>query len=418
MITRIEALNFRSLQFVSQPLEPLQILVGPNASGKSTFLDTISFLGTLVSKGVDEAFWERSQNPADILWQRSPNVLELAIEAAIPPQLIPKLRNGSYSLVRYEINITVDNATFEPNIAFEKAFLKKAALIQKQERLSFPDPPPPRSLNGLKASGSQTTILNKSPKGNDKFYSEVYSKPGKGWVPTFKLGPKKSALGNMPADDEKFPVASHLRNLLVTGIQKIMLNSLLLRQASSPALASGFRPDGSNLPWVVDMLRKKHFNQFKSWLRHLRSALPNIEDITVTVRDDDRHAYLNVHYAGGLKAPSWVISDGTLRMMALTIIPYLPNFNGVVLVEEPENGIHPTAVQTIFESLSSVYEGQVLIASHSPVLLSIATPSQLLCFAKNEAGATDIVRGDQHPALQDWKNEVSLGSMFASGILS
>lgn len=124
-----------------------------------------------------------------------------------------------------------------------------------------------------------------------------------------------------------------------------------------------------------------------------------------------------IRYASGLEAPSWVVSDGTLRLLALTSLAYLPDSRGVYLVEEPENGIHPKGVEAVYQSLGSVYDGQVLVASHSPILLGLARPDQLLCFAKDSRGATDIVRGDEHPALRDWRGEVSLGAFFACGIL-
>ena len=64
-------------------------------------------------------------------------------------------------------------------------------------------------------------------------------------------------------------------------------------------------------------------------------------------------------------------------------------------------------------------ERQVLIATHSPVALNMLEPGQVLCFAKDKTGATDIVAGDRHPALQHWKQgQPDLGVMFASGILS
>jgi predicted ATPase len=124
-----------------------------------------------------------------------------------------------------------------------------------------------------------------------------------------------------------------------------------------------------------------------------------------------------VQYSDGLEAPSWVVSDGTLQLIALTVATYDPGFSGIYLIEEPENGIHPTNIQDIYDSLSSVYDGQVLVASHSPVFLSIAQKKELLCFAKDKAGATQIVPGDDLPALEDWRGEVDLGSLFATGIL-
>ena len=71
----------------------------------------------------------------------------------------------------------------------------------------------------------------------------------------------------------------------------------------------------------------------------------------------------------------------------------------------------------MFQSLSSVYDAQILVASHSPIILSQAAPSAVLCFAKEDTGATDIISGDQHPRLKEWHGETTLGSLLAAGVL-
>ncbi|EQD47153.1 hypothetical protein B2A_08552, partial [mine drainage metagenome] len=62
MIRLVEALNFRCLRYVRQPLNPFHILVGPNASGKTTFLDVAGFLGDLLRNGLDWAIGDRSSS--------------------------------------------------------------------------------------------------------------------------------------------------------------------------------------------------------------------------------------------------------------------------------------------------------------------------------------------------------------------
>jgi predicted ATPase len=104
-------------------------------------------------------------------------------------------------------------------------------------------------------------------------------------------------------------------------------------------------------------------------------------------------------------------------LLALTLLAYTSDLSGIYLIEEPENGIHPRAVETVYQSLSSVYGVQVLMATHSPVILSMAKPSEILCFARDEHGATDIVAGDEHPKLREWHGKLDLGTLFASGIL-
>jgi predicted ATPase len=112
-----------------------------------------------------------------------------------------------------------------------------------------------------------------------------------------------------------------------------------------------------------------------------------------------------------------MVSDGTLRLFALTLPAYLPDFQGIYLIEEPENGIHPKAIETVLQSLSSVYAAQILLASHSPVILGCAPTESLLCFAKDDQGATDVVSGPNHPRLREWRGQTDLGTLFAAGVL-
>jgi hypothetical protein len=346
-----------------------------------------------------------------------PASFELALEAGIPVALRQKLPQDEHDMIRYEIALGMDPSTQEVGIFAEKALLKVGKQLPDGQRKLFPmDIDAPETILTPARSGGRT-VINKVPGGNDNFYSELYEASGKGWAPAFKLGPRKSALGNLPEDESKFPVSTWLKRLLTEGVQQFVLNSLLIRKASPPGQVRGFKPDGSNLPWVVERLERDHPRRFTEWIAHLRTALPDLETIRTVERPDDKHRYLILRYQGGLDIPSWIASDGTLRLLALTLPAYLPDFKGIYLIEEPENGIHPSAVESVFQSLSSVYDAQILLASHSPVILSLAKAEKVLCFGKTADGATDIVAGDQHPALRDWKGEVNLSELFAAGVL-
>lgn len=417
MIRLIEALNFRCLHYVRQPLGPFHVLVGPNASGKTTFLDVVAFLGRLVTDGLDAAVDDRTENFQDLVFGRRGGSFELAIEAAIPEERRSGLKKP-FDAIRYEVKIGVDDKTQEVGILGEKAWLKLAEQEVRSPKTLFPQGPvvPPTVLTGRARRGWQP-VLTKAHSGNDNFYVEVRDAGGgKGWFPSIKLGPRKSALGNLPEDEFKFPVSTWLKGLLAGGVQSIVLNSLWIRKASPPGKARRFRPDGSNLPWVVYELSKSE-DRLKAWIAHLQTALPDIEGIRTVERPEDKHRYLVIRYRGGLEVPSWMASDGTLRLLALTIPAYLPNFPGVYLIEEPENGIHPSAVEAAYQSLSSVYDAQILLATHSPVILSLADADKVLCFKKTDNGETDIVLGSEHPALKDWKGETNLGVLFAAGVL-
>lgn len=421
MITLIEALNYRCLRYVRQPLKEFQVLVGPNASGKTTFLDVIALLGDLVSEGLNAAIERRgTRNFEDLLWMREGSRLELAIEARIPEGRRKILLKPDYDTIRYEVALGVDARSKEVHILAETGIIKKQKEDKQAQKRLFPEmPEAPASILTKKQLkiGDGKKIFNKALGGNDNYYRETYKAAGKGWMPSVKLGPRKSTLGNLPEDETNFPVSTWFKELLASGVQRIMLNSLLIRQASPPGQVRGFKADGSNLPWFVAALQESALESFNAWIQHVRTALPDLKTIRTVEREDDRHRYLKLVYEGGLEVPSWMASDGTLRLLALTLLAYLPEFGGIYLIEEPENGIHPRALETVIQSLSSVYNAQILMATHSPVILSMVEASQVLCFAKTSNGATDIVEGNRHPKLKDWRGDPNLSVLFAGGVL-
>lgn len=418
MITRIDALNFRCLRDVSVPLARFHVLVGPNASGKTTFLDVIGFMKDLVTDDIGDAISKRTSNPEELLFGRKGDRFELAVEVLIPKYLRLKTAKPDLDTARYEIGVGFDETKRQMEVKSERFLLKKTTSAGAIEREMFPAVVPARTTIMTRQGIKDTkVVIKKSPGGNDNFYSEVYRESGKGWAPSFKLGPQKSALRNLPADEKALPIATWFRQFITAGVQPFILNSMVLRKPSPPTRAKGFLPDGSNLPWVVARFRNENQDAFKDWIAHLRTALPDLTDIETVERPEDKHCYLVFKYANELRVPSWLVSDGSLRLTALTLPAYLGNIEGVYLIEEPENGIHPNAVSTIFDSLSSVYAAQVLLATHSTVVLNAAQPSDVLCFAKNPDGSTDIVSGNEHPRLKGWKGSVSLGTLLASGVL-
>lgn len=418
MITLVEALNYRCLRYVHRPLKPFHVLVGPNASGKTTFLDVIGFLSDLVSEGLDFALSERSSDPQGLLFQRQGDRFELAVEAQIPVEQRELTSKPEMDTVRYEIAIGFGESMRWFEFKAEQLVLKRSKELELPKRSSFPEVPitPDSLLTNIRRRDNKV-IITKSLSGNDNFYSEAYGRLGRGWGPSFRLGPQKSAFGSMMPDGNLFPVAAWFQEYLIAGVKKVTLSNRSAKFPSPPTRFVEFQSNGSNLPWLVARLREENSDIFRYWIDHLRTALPDLVDISTIERPEDRHCYMIYEYATGLKVPSWLVSDGALRLTALTLPAYLPNLRGTYLIEEPENGIHPSAISTACDSLRSMYDAQVLMATHSPVVLNEANMSDVLCFAKDESGATDIVPGSEHPALRQWRGGVDPGTLLASGVL-
>jgi predicted ATPase len=421
MFSRIQARGYRSLKSIDQRVGRMQALVGPNASGKTTFLDVIGFMSELVRNRGDvrETVLARSGSFDKLVWQGAADrtTFELAVESPIPKDVQSRMSEDKqqFTHLRYEIEVGLNAQANEIGLNHESLWLTTApADTPEPQRDLFPDvPSKPQTLLTPQGAGRRVAI-KKTPGGNDNYYPDGEES----YKPSFKLGRSKAALAHIPAVDKSFPAGIWFRDLLEKGVQNVVLNSQMIRQPSPPGLGIKFQSDGSNLPWVIAELRRDP-SRYERWIAHVRTALEDIRDIDVVERDEDRHRYIVVKYVTGAEVPSWLVSDGTLRLLALTIPAYLSDLDGVFLVEEPENGIHPRAIETVIQSLSSIYNGQVLIATHSPVALNMLEAREVLCFAKDPSGATDVVAGSAHPGLKEWKRgQPDLGVLFAAGILS
>ena len=427
-LVRIEVLGYRSLRYVARSLSGFHVLVGPNASGKSTFLDVPAFLGDFVRAGITAAIEgdarlgipHRAADAKQLTWMRDKSTFEMAVEAAIPSERRGRLKNGHIDVCRYEIAVDVSGPL---RVVSENLWLRpreSSSKVQSKDALQqtlFPDPPaPPPSIvqrpKKRAPAGWKKVVGRGDEPERVMFFSET-----SGWNNPYRVAGDRAALASLAEDEERFPVATWFRKFITEGVQRVMLSSEAMRLPSPPGRAKGYLPDGSNLPWVVHALERDHPGKLEEWIRHLREALPDVKRIETREREEDRHRYLVLHLANGLAIPSWLVSDGTLRLLALTLLAYIPGLSGVYLIEEPENGIHPRAVETAYQSLSSVYGAQLLLATHSPVILSLAEPEKLLCFARDDSGATDIVSGDEHPKLKQWLGALDLGTLFASGVL-
>lgn len=418
MITLIEALNYRCLRDVQVRLRPFQVLVGPNASGKSTLMDVVEFLGDVVGNGLDEALHKRApEDPRELLSQRQGDRMELGLEAEIPEDLRSKTIRPDLDSIRYEIVIGLDESGYRFEFKAERLVLKKRSTVDRSQDETFPRSMPPRgSLLSDTRKKDNELIIDKVPGGNDNFYSECLPRVTRR-APSFELGARKSAFGNLVPDEGNFPVGTWFLQLLATGVQKLSLDSLAIKKPSPPVKAPKFLADGSNLPWAVDRLRMQDSKRFAGWLENLQTVLPELKAIKAVIRDEDRHCYLVFEYENGASVPSWLVSDGTLRLAALTLPAWLGEHRGIYLIEEPEKGIHPKAIQAINDPLSSVYDAQVLMATHSPAILNTNELDNILCFARNENGSTDIVAGNEHPNLRKWTGEVDLGTLLAAGVM-
>lgn len=388
MIQRLETLYYRCLRHVEQDLARFHLLAGANGSGKTAFLDALAFLGDFVRDGLHAAIYSRATDLRDLTWHGLADRFEIAVELPVPECKSNLFSDRDFSRCRYELAIGTLEETEAIGILSERVLLitdiqRDACAIQ--ESLFPVDDPTPQTLATRRLRGIKT-IVNKVPGGNDKFYDES----GAGWDPTFKLGARRSALGNLPEDEARFPIATWLKHTLSNRICTPTFHGDQLRHPCPPGQPPDLLPDAGNLPWVVAALKKNAPCRHAAWLACLRAALPGLSAVHAVVRPEDRHAYLMVKHHNDLETPAWMLSDGTLRLLALTLLAHVPDRDGICLIEALESGLHASAAEAVFNAFSTAPNAQILATTHSPTILNCADPDQVLCFITTETGATQI----------------------------
>lgn len=415
MIKRVEALYYKGFKYVDVDLSAFNILVGPNASGKSSLLDIFIFIKDILNDSPSSAVEKRCSHFSQLVWNNERDYFEFALEFEIPPA-----KSTVFHSARYEISLTfqenegivIDNENLWLIKNSNRNFREKRETNQASLFPLEPQAPEHIVRQREKAPVGWRKIVSKSSKGNDFFRSESTD-----WNIIYRFGPKKASLARIPEDKSRFPISLWIKNILMEGVQFIQLNSTFMRWPCRPDAPAFFVTDGSNLAKVVKRLNENNSGVFNRWIEHVITALPDVKNIDILERPEDRHLYLMIKYKNGISVPSWLLSDGTLRLLAQTLVAYLIEKDKLYIIEEPENGLHPQAIETVIQSLSSVYDDQIILATHSPVVLRLSKPGDILCFSKTDTGAVDIVRGDKHPKLKEWKKDVDLATLHAAGVL-
>lgn len=175
------------------------------------------------------------------------------------------------------------------------------------------------------------------------------------------------------------------------------------------------RPDGSNLPAFLYLLKEKHATEYSLIRRTIQRVAPFFDDFLLEPdrlnEEAIRLAWKHKNSDKYFSASS--LSDGTLRFITLATLFLQPKKlrPSVILVDEPELGLHPAAI-TMLASLvkQASKETQVILSTQSPLLLDHFQPEDVLVADRVE-GATKFRRLES-ATLTTWLESYSLGQLW------
>jgi predicted ATPase len=262
---------------------------------------------------------------------------------------------------------------------------------------------------------------------------------GSGWIETLELDPDRVVNRLRTTRDSVFQVRGDVRVNesglerardssmfpILTGIgdfyETIRIYSEWTIGQSSPARRSVpagtpsdiLLEDSSNLAFVLAELRStRSLPKIRAALRRLKETY---EDFSIRPVGGQLQLYVEEQgVLGGINAMR--LSDGTLRYLALAAVLLHPNPPPLILIDEPEVGLHPDLIEGVSEMIiEACTKTQVIVATHSPDLLSYLRSSidRLYAFQAGPNGSE--ARGFSRTELEDYLVETPLGELWKQG---
>lgn len=179
--------------------------------------------------------------------------------------------------------------------------------------------------------------------------------------------------------------------------------------------------DGSNLAEFLLDLREQDSNALDGIIETMAFVLPYARDIQPSVTSElERKAWLQLTEAG-FKVPGWMLSTGTLRLLALLALLRHPNPPPLIVIEEIENGLDPRSIHLIVEEIrNAVLDDvtQIIFTTHSPYLLDLLTLEHLVLVERDEKGQPCFIRPSNNEKLKTWAAEFAPGKLYTMGSLA
>ena len=420
MLTRIEINGFKTFEYMCLDVPPFLVVLGPNASGKSNLFDAIRFLSQLASEDLRTACRGLRGEPHELFRRDATGEPGTRIRLAVEVLLEPRVRDSwgqevelVHTRLRYEITIErrTDNRGIERLVVTEET---ARALGRGDDRWLSET-----GRTGIipETSGAFREAAMKHAKHRRPTpFLETVQEGGKA---TFHIHQDTRQGRVRPADAAEATVLSSTRTAELPHLYALreelrswrflQLDPSSLRRASPTIAPELLEPDGSNLATVLARIQAETATESrpKGALVDIAAALgaliPGVTDVSVIEDTRNREYRVDIAMRDGRPFSSRVVSDGTLRVLALLAMLHDPKHHGLVCFEEPENGVHPMRLRTLIHRLRDLVTdpareesagdplSQILMNSHSPVVLSALKEDNKLPFDVVFADIVDVV---------------------------
>ena len=397
MLKRIHIKGYKSFVDFGVELKPLSVLFGPNAAGKSNFLDALQLLSKLgASRTLKEAFdppyrgkplesFHFGRKGLKGLVERDRLLFSIEADLHLSESVIEAVNRQIREMRR---------SSGEPR---PEEIRKGPAQVRERDlRYRIEIEMLPRS-GILRVSDEYLAALNAQgePSGKRKPFIErqgekIHLRLEGQAHPTYYDRYLDHSILSMPHYPPHYPHLVAARQELESWLFFYFEPRERMRAANPVKEVRHIGLMGEELAAFLNTLKSLDPRQFNVVEKALRTLIPNLEGIEVEVSDLGE-VELRIK-EGGVAVPARVLSEGTLRMLGLLALTGVKDAPALVGFEEPENGVHPRRIQLVAELLKTradVGQSQYIVTTHSPILPDLLPDDSLLVVDRKD-GRTRI----------------------------
>jgi predicted ATPase len=333
------------------------VLFGPNAAGKSNLLEALLLLSRLVGErtlseafadGIRgyplEAFTLADGGLEQLLHGPKPH-LRLEVEMSTP---LPAASRRRPDILSYQVEVAIDPHSGRLSVQDER--LEDLTANHKPRHRN-----PCLEKMAREREGISTDVLAIRRQGSP---SHPYEE---------SVGLPHTIVSNRQfTGAERYPLFDQLHQEI--GTWRILYLDPI-KSMRDPQPPRDVNDIGSRGEWLVPYLHRLNYQQpqaFDAVKRVIAMAIPTITALRTDLNEKRGELELSIQM-DGLWLPSRVVSEGTLRLLALCAMAANPFQKGLVAFEEPENGVHPRRIEVVTRLLARASRSQqVIVTTHSP----------------------------------------------------
>ena len=413
MLTRLKVDGFKNLDGVDVRFGPFTCVAGANGVGKSNLFDAIAFLSALANTPLMEAVKEVRGGDArhgDVasLFRRVGNQttksMNFLVEFLIPEEgedALGQPAKASMTFLRYELGLRYRADASVRSIGTLEVVHESMVHINRslaKQNLPFPHE---KIWRDSVVKGRRSSAYISTEKEGDFSVVSLHADSigGRGGG-----RPRRVHASSLPRTmlSSVNNAAEHRTLVLakqeMTGWTRLQLEPSALRAPDSFNAPRTIGSDGAHLPATLYALAQAAervekggaIDVYAQVANRLSELVENVRRVTVDV--DEKRQLLSIVMTDrhNTEHVASVLSDGTLRFLALTVMEADPRNRGLLCLEEPENGMHPLRIPAVIRLLGDLAVDvelpvdadnplrQVIINTHSPSLVACVDDSALL----------------------------------------